>query len=506
MKKLVFLNTVTPGAALLLLALMSLLPCANVSAQSVQSAKYLFTSRECELAVVRESAAGVPVISFYQGNTLPANAGVHVMYGDVSYNSMKGFVIQDTIAPNGMVIHRINDMRVVGDMCYFCGARVLLTNEYDPFTGQVVADSTGIIGRFRLNPSGFGQMANYDLKFISETKSLDRLAAFANNSDTVLAMIGIVNSPNSESCLTVASINGSHSWAYSVGYVNNSAVKEVFTDIAVDLKNVTVASYHKNSAGENYFNLRIANNSNIQNDMYTDFDMLNKYYPTSLLLPNPCYSLVRPNYAAVQLCATPNDSKVYAAYACSVNNTFAAYPTAMCEIETTSKQLQSAQVVQKSYPSAHTLLDMEYIDSPSGTGKPASVALLHRSNGMFQTIVEYPYANMSSYAYYVAPVQEMADNVISSVSAYNGDDIRFGGYWSPSSYKLTYIRELLPGLTEKERCVQNSDAEILTTNGPLVPVDEMSPLLPKTYEIMPFNWAHKVAATFTDYVETKCKY
>ena len=288
-------------------------------------------------------------------------------------------------------------------------------------------------------------------------------------------------------------------------YTNNSVVEEVFTDIAVDPKNVTIASYHKNGEGMHHFNLRISDNYDVQNDTYSYFDILNKYTPILMTMPNPCFTLARPDFAAIRLCVEPNDSKVYAAFACYNSAMLPAYPTGVCKIETDSKILLSAQIVQKAYMTPHTLVDVAYLDATVGSGAPASVALLHQTDGMYKTVVEYPYADISSYGPSpVALVQQKADEMLSSVFAHDRDNVRFGGILDHSTKKLTYLQEILPPLADKYLCIESTEANIMTSNDAQAPESVPSPLLQKTDSMKDLNWGHKTAVSEEINAENIC--
>lgn len=493
-------NFIQSGVALLFLLL--LLPCANVEAQTVLSAQYNFPTQRGSRVIVRESNGGVPVISYR--STTGAVGSASFLYGDPSTASVKSFAIVDTVSyVNAVTSYFVNDMRVVGDMCYFCGMRIR-----DHFEGSLaVTDSVGVLGRFRLPPSGFAQTVKYDLKLIDETKSLDRMAAFEDSPDTVLAMIGIVDNPASESCLTVARVNSAGQWDYYVEYTDNSVVEEVFTDIAVDPKNVTIASYHKNAEGMDHFNLRISDNTSVQNDTYSYFDILNQYTPILMAIPNSCYSLARPGFAAVRLCAQPNESIVYAAFACYANSMMRAYPTGMCEIETVSKILLSAQIVQKPYITPHTLVDVAYLDASMAFGRPATVALLHQTDGLYKSVVEYPFADISNYGPTpTALVQQKGTELLSSVCAHDIDDVRFGGVLDFTSKKLTYLQELLPTIMTASMCMIHTEVNIMKSNDSQAPVTYDSPLLPRTVSMQKIDWGHKTAVPDGVSAENPCFY
>lgn len=494
------------GVAVTFLAMLCIVPCATLEAQVAQSTQYYFPNSQGVNVIVRESATGVPVI-YYR-----ALSSTRFAYGDLSTGSVKEFSINDTILVGNRHIRTIvNDMRVIGDMCYFCGYRVYVHNEYDPATGATIIDSIGILGRFRLDPSGIFMPVSYDIKFIHGTKSLDRMATHTNSGDTLIAMTGIVDTPystTSASCLTVARVrhtNDPDQWGYNVVYVDN-APEEVFTDIAVDTRYVVVASYLR-LGGEKYsFYLRSAKRDDVLID--DDYAGFNKRYHYSL--SDSCIRIARPDNADVRLSAVPWDKKVYAAFACSMNACDSnACNTALCEITTNNMRMNDIQVVQRLYSTPHTLMDTKYLYKTYGDASGAFVALLHQPDGIFGTVVEYPCALTSSYSGTVpmALIQRMSDYKMFSMSALDGsvNDVRFGGIKQSSLY-LTYLQEVLPTLSSGNQCMQNNETDVMVIDGWQDPVYVNNNLLLIRSSAIPLGWDVKPVSTGAINVDNVCSY
>lgn len=493
------------GVAVTFLAMLCMVPCATLEAQVAQSTQYYFPNSQGVNVIVRESATGVPVI-YYR-----ALQSTRFAYGDLSTGSVKEFSINDTILVGNRHIRTIvNDMRVIGDMCYFCGYRVYVHNEYDPATGATIIDSIGILGRFRLDPSGIFMPVSYDIKFIRETKFLDRMATYTSYGDTLIAMTGIVDTPyssSSASCLAIARVRHTtdpDSWKYNVAYVGN-APEEVFTDIAIDTRYVVVASYRR-LGGEKYsFYLRSAKRDDVLiDDDYTGF---NKRYHYNL---DSCIRIARPNNADIRLSAVPWDKKVYAAFACSMNACDSnACNTALCEITTNNMRMNDIQVVQRLYSTPHTLMDTKYLYKTYGDASGAFVALLHQPDGIFGTVVEYPCALTSSYSGTVpmALIQRMSDYKMFSMSALDGsvNDVRFGGKKQSSLY-LTYLQEVLPTLSSGNQCMQNNETDVMVIDGWQDPVYVNNNLLLIRSSAIPLGWDVKPVSTGAINVDNVCSY
>lgn len=495
-------SSIIKGAAVLLVAL-SLLPFGEAKAQTVQSAQYKFVSRYGGDVIVRENSSGMPVIGYRRGSL---DVGTGFVYGDMYTNAIKEFIITDTITATGTVSYRINDVCVVGDMCYFCGVRRFIYTEPDPVSGAELGDSVGILGRFYLDPAGFGSSVKYNIRYVSQTKSLDRMVAYFSNNDTVLAMIGVVNNSTSESCLMVARrrVTFLEQWKY---IVRCASTTEVFTDIAVDAGIITISSYQRSTNGKYHFNLRKA----VKLEMFSSTSLSSKFDSLYTYdLDNTCAKLIRPDNTDVLLSAVPWNMKTYAAFACSMNFCEdSPCQTAMCEIETENMVMNIIQIVQKMYSSPHTLKDTKYLYKSSGDESSASVALLHLTDDSYKTVVEYPYALPSSYTGTVprALVQQLENNVMRSISSYGGNDVRFGGQWGfPTTSIPTYLQEILPSIGDGDMCMQNNESEVLIIDHAEMPVRDNVSLADKTESLVDLVWGTKVVYPKVINVDNTCIY
>ncbi len=489
MKTQINISNIVKEAAILvlLLVLLCVLPSANVEAQTVQSAQYICANHFGEDVVLRESSSGWQIIS-YHGVISGTASGACFEYGDLHSNAVKQFYIPDTLQVTGSIKYRIKDMCVLGDMCYFCGVRMFAYYQPDPGTGIVVADSTGILGRFRLDPSGFGSTEKYDIKYFSSTKVLNRMEAVAAL-DTAVVAVGIMNNSASEPCLLVARRRASmfEQWKY---IVKKTAVPEVFTDIAVDAGMVTVSSYDRTATGKHHFGLRRSKKFDVMtySALFEEFDSL---YVYDLSAGDTCIRFVRPGNNDVLLSGVPWKMKVYAGFACSFD-TCSSSPcqTALCEVETDNMRLNAMQIVQKMHSTPHTLVDMKYLYNTEGDESSAAVGLLHLTGDRFRTVVEYPYALISSYTDAVprALMQRLENDAMKSMSAYHGNDVRFGGNVTS---KVTCLQEILPGIDAGSLCMQNGETEVLTIEQSQYPARDKKALSNLTETLQDLFWETK---------------
>ncbi len=490
MKTQINISNIVKEAAILavLLVLLCVLPSANVGAQTIQSAQYRCGTHFGEDVVLRESSSGWQIIS-YHGSIDGTVSGACFEYGDLYPNAVKQFYIPDTIQVTGSIKYRIKDMCVLGDMCYFCGVRMFVYNQVDPETGGVIADSTGILGRFRLDPSGFGSTEKYDIKYFSSTKILNRMAETFTAQDTAVVAVGIMNNSASESCLLVARRRASmfEQWKYIVKKVS---APEVFTDIAVDAGMVTVSSYDRTATGKRHFGLRKSKKSEVTfySALFEEFDSL---YVYDLSVGDMCMRFVRPDNTDVLLSGVPWKMKVYAGFACTFDTcSNSPCQTALCEVETENMGLNAMQIVQKMHSTPHTLVDMKYLYKTLGDESGATVGLLHLTTDRFKTVVEYPYALISSYTDAVprALLQRLEVDAMVSMSAYQGNDVRFGGN---RNSKVTCLQEILPGIDDGSLCMQNGETEVLTIDHSQYPSRSKKTLSDMTEGLQDMVWETK---------------
>lgn len=89
-----FINFVLLGKATLLLIVLFFPLCANVLAQSPQSAQYMFPSLSGDNVIVRENPTGVPVMSYR------SYFDADFVYGDITANNVMKFSIDDSMTVN----------------------------------------------------------------------------------------------------------------------------------------------------------------------------------------------------------------------------------------------------------------------------------------------------------------------------------------------------------------------------------------------------------------------
>ena len=148
------------GTAILFMTALLIFSYYHADAQTYLSRQFYFNQNTGTNVVLRENNAGTPIMS-YRKNTY--QKGLCFIYGEWYAGTAKSFLIMDYSTMNNTTYsYTVHDMRVVGDMCYLCGKRIMQQITVDPETGIVtsIEDSTGILGRFHIPPSGFqGQVS-----------------------------------------------------------------------------------------------------------------------------------------------------------------------------------------------------------------------------------------------------------------------------------------------------------------------------------------------------------
>ena len=111
-------------------------------------------------------------------------------------------------------------------------------------------------------------------------------------------------------------------------------------------------------------------------------------------------------------------------------------------------EMSDMQVVKKCYYDPHSLIDICYQYHTYYDESSSTVALLHRADDPYKTAVEYPKTFVSTYlGSSLIQIQQLQDNLMQSLSIYNGNNIRLGGVWSPNSSNdcnfITLYRQFL---------------------------------------------------------------
>ena len=459
MKNNIFSKSINYVAALALLAMLGLLPSTPTEAQTPISWQYYYSTAPVSEVIVRDHPINGELMLAYRHDGLSFN-GIWFLYHYSFPNVAIQFNIPDTISSNITIRYHINDMAVSRRRGYFCGTRVTITLTQDDVTGETVetVDSVGILGYYDLYASGFNDPVKAHIKLMHETKSLKRMEYSSSDDYAMVAMIGVAKLPGSPSCLVVASNQvNPESWYYSVRYTNDDT--ETFTDIAINAKEVVVASQCAGEANRKYFFLRMARKDDIV--LYNDYLNLNyrhRFSPCDLFSP-PRNILQHPEGADIRLCAVPDDSYVHVAYTCGSNDLNHPCATILCGVPTAGLiEMDNVQIVKESYDTMSSFVDMKYQDD----GTETTVALLYTDvNEEVGTMVLYPFAFNSAYGTpSIALKQVLQDNRMQSMSIYNGNSVRLAGVWDLASYNLTSLQQTKPHIIDKSKCMDNGYTEV----------------------------------------------
>lgn len=497
--------------SLLLITPSVLLSSHEASGQTFSAKEYHFTSCKGQSVITRENHVGVPIIAYRSSTTV----GAGFTYGNWGGGTARYFVILDSMTlQNNQISYTVNDMQVIGKTCFFCGVRSVMSI----VNNVTVIDSIGFIGRLYLNDWDCTYPADsikHKLQLIKGTKSLERMAVEASGSDTILAMTGIADINNSNSCLVVAKRTYlSTSWKYDIRMTPDE--NETFTDIAIDAKNIVIASRRYGSLEAYKFYLRSANKYSVTFlDDYSDFASQNSFniYSVSLECSTQGVNATLDHDLDVQIriCAIPWESAVHVAYECHSSSSLLLnnYSTALGRVETglSPMTMDNIQVTAGLYARPGTFVDMKYIYNTPSIETTNAIGLVHITEESAMTHIEYPYGLLSDYGgSYIAFRQTANTHLYNSMSVFNGNDIRLAGRFNPATLNLIHLNSERQYIESNKRCLENKKINICTTNETLNAIIFNSALIPHpSYSLVEFDWgAMKSAQLFTTTGEITC--
>ena len=234
---------------------------------------------------------------------------------DVFIYKNKKYIMPIIANPNGSIKYSVNDMKVAGDCCFFCGEMTIPTDHYilPPILDRTASfDKKGYIACLYLDSIEDPYNPNVRCRFclIDNTIEMTKMAIYSYSSDTAIAMIGKYDNSDRTSCL-VSVVGIGSSWQNSVYYFTDTT--ETLTDITITDKSLVTASRF---GGENYtFGVRYVNLSDFYNDNITEYQTLNKFNTVNMV-DNPDHLQVtwHRNYATIRLIAMPNSNDVTLAH------------------------------------------------------------------------------------------------------------------------------------------------------------------------------------------------
>lgn len=235
---------------------------------------------------------------------------------DVFIYKNKKYIMPILANPNGAIEYSVNDMKVAGDCCFFCGKMVTPTEPHLPppiIDRSASFDEEGYIACLCLDSIDDLLNPNVRCRFylIHNTSEMTKMAIYSYSGDTAIAMIGKYDNPDRTSCLVSVTSTGS-SWQNYVYYFTDTT--ETLTDIVLTDKSLVTASRF---GGENYtFGVRYVNLSDFFYDNITDYKTLNKFNTVNMVDGSPDHLQVtwHRNYATMRLVAMPNSNDVTLAH------------------------------------------------------------------------------------------------------------------------------------------------------------------------------------------------
>lgn len=347
---------------------------------------------------VIERVYGSNELVFYYDKTTHKN--VFLFPWTKSSGTVNKFSFPDESGPQGSFYYTINDIVVIGEMCYFCGKKKFENGyEYDLNNiPHVVFDSVGFVGRFSLSnvTSFMGSSLKYQVRTLDGTVNILRMDKHTDiNSDTLLAMVGVTNDLTNgvarTTCLVFMHGAGS-SWHYNVRKSSNDS--ETFTDIVFTDKYVVAVS--KLQGDSLKFCLRGGSLHDVYgSDDYSALDDMNQFntsnmyvYSLGSLTPTWHYDNVQ-----MKLCSIPATDQFHVAYetffpnpiyGVTQNNVSVFQMDASLMPSNQNRiYMNLAQFVRNSISDTGTFADIALVPYTSST------ALLHRTtNGSLKSILQ----------------------------------------------------------------------------------------------------------------------
>ncbi|MBR1834328.1 MAG: hypothetical protein IJ785_02295 [Bacteroidales bacterium] len=231
----------------------------------------------------------------------------------------------------GTVDYTVTDMKVVGNVCFFCGTMTEMTaNPVVPIGRTADTKSTGYIGRIALDSMVYSLIIGHDneqpdmprsgglniklsLFKVKKTSSVVKMAVDIRGADTLIALAGQTDSSISMPCIVLvkraAVPSNSKTHFYSID--NHT---EHFTDVAIGHNSIFTVS--RFDGQHTSFGLRSSNKLNaFTPDFIYEFQNLYTVDAGAMhQLSNPVSYTWHPDDAEIHLVAAPRSNEVTVAY------------------------------------------------------------------------------------------------------------------------------------------------------------------------------------------------
>lgn len=227
----------------------------------------------------------------------------------------------------GSVDYTVTDMKVVGNVCFFCGTMSELTdNPVSPSGQSADLKYTGYIGRIALDsaarhffvifpnppiPEPQNVSLNIKVKFfkVKKTKSLEKMAVDIRGTDTLIALTGQTDSLITMPCITlIKNLAAPSEYETHFYWIDDST--EHFTDVAIGHKNIFTVS--RFDGQHTSFGLRASNKLNaFTTDFIDEFKNLYTFDVGTMHPISSTYSYTwHPDDAEIHLVAAPMNNDV----------------------------------------------------------------------------------------------------------------------------------------------------------------------------------------------------
>lgn len=355
---------------------------------------------------------------------------------------------------NGAIRYKINDMCVIGKMCYFCG-QILTPMEPTmppvgpnfPVRDDAEYTSKGFIGRFNINACNIPTFpSTYATVNINNTYSLNRMDYYVEGSDTTLAFVGQLDSDTTRTCVVSCSVSNpaGTSPSYMVKYSEDT--NEFFTDVVVTEKQIALVS--RNNADNHTFYIRYDFHNNWSQFSLSDLDI--RYAIGISSVPSTDYSWRR-NDADIRACCIPGSDFINVAYECNSTggDGSSMYNSALFKIELFRPlNLIASRCVSGRYRNYNCFKDIAYLTCDN------SVALLF--SDPTENLAQSRLFLMNWPAISSTMSLRIRNKNVETMDIYNGRYIYMGGkYTGTSSFvQLTQENTTMPG--EMDLCHASS--------------------------------------------------
>ena len=413
----------------------------HIQAQSVISSESVLSNLSGIRTISRVFGSPAKTMTYYYEKTSYKN--VFVFPNTSPFNMANRFALPDEAGVGGGITYTINDIVIIGEMCYFCGKKKFENGyQYDLNNNIIIMyDSVGFVGRFSLSnvtPSS-GASLKYSMRTIAGTLDIKQMDKYTsvNRQDTLLGMTGVANDASKTSCLIFMKGAGS-AWQSHVRLA--SSTTETFTDVIFTDKRIVAVSRKQGETMKFYLRSAITEDV-FDNQLYSDLDDMNEFFTGGM---HVWFSSDTPTWhydnVQMRLCSIPESDEFYVAH-----ESFFPIPTygvtknniSLYKMDAQNAQYQmnridmpTAQFVEGDISDTGTFADMAFLNYNNST----STLLLHQttnSTATYKSILQVAsWSNIGTIT-----------NLVNSSNSFKSIDVRENRY--------IYASGIMPGSNDK---------------------------------------------------------